>query len=79
LNITAKELNNRKYTLITEITRIENEAVIKKIEKLIDKETKSNKSPLSFTQEELKLEIAEAEKETILHSQNEVKAMSWKK
>jgi hypothetical protein len=77
--MTTSELNNRKYTLITEITRIENEAVIKKIEKLIDEETKSNKSPLSFTHEELKLEIAEAEKQTILYSQDEVKAMSWKK
>ena len=77
--MTTTELNNRKYTLITEITRIENEAVIKKIEKLIDKETKTNKSPLSFTPEELKLEIAEAEKQTILFSQDEVKAMSWKK
>ena len=77
--MTAKELNNRKYTLITEITQIENEDVIKKIEKLIEKETKSIKSPLSFTTDELKLEIAEAEKETILYSQDEVKAMSWKK
>lgn len=51
----------------------------KKIEKLIDKETKSIKSPLSFTPEELKLEIAEAEKQTISYSQDEVKAMSWKK
>lgn len=79
MNRYTTELNNRKYTLITEITRIENEAVIKKIEKLIDKETKSNKSPLSFTPEELKLEIAEAEKQTTLYSQDEVKAMSWKK
>lgn len=77
--MTATELNNRKYSLITEITRIENEAVIKKLEKLIDKETKSNKSPLSFTPEELKLEIAEAEKQTILYSQDEVKAMTWKR
>lgn len=77
--MTTTELNNRKYSLITEITRIENEAVIKKIEKLIDKETRSNKSPLSFTTEELKLEIAEAEKQTVLFSQNEVKTMSWKK
>ena len=77
--MSTTELNNRKYTLITEITRIENEAVIKKIEKLIDKETKSNKSPLSFTLEELKLEIAEAEKQTMLYTQDEVKAMSWKK
>jgi len=77
--MTTKELNNRKYTLITEITQIENEAVIKKIEKLIERETMSNKSPLSFTPEELNLEIAEAEKQTILYSQDEVKAMSWKK
>lgn len=77
--MTTTELNNRKYSLITEITRIENEAVIKKIEKLIEKETKSNKSPLSFTPQELKLEIAEAEKQTILFSQVEVKTMSWKK
>ena len=79
MNRYTTELNNRKYTHITEITRIENEAVIKKIEKLIDKETKSNKSPLLFTPEELKLEIAEAEKQTTLYSQDEVKAMSWKK
>jgi len=77
--MTTTEINNRKYSLITEITRIENEAVIKKLEKLIDKETKSNKSPLSFTPEELKLEIAEAEKQTILYSQDEVKAMTWKR
>ena len=77
--MTIKELNNRKYTLITEITHIENEAVIKKLEKLIERETKSIKSPLSFTPEELKLEIAEAEQQTILYSQDEVKAMSWKK
>jgi len=77
--MTTKELNNRKYTLITEITQIENEAVIKKIEKLIERETMSNKSPLSFTPEELNLEIEEAEKQTILYSQDEVKAMSWKK
>ena len=77
--MTTKELNNRKYTLITEITNIENEAVIKNIENLIEKETRSNKSPLSFTPEELKLEIAEAEKQTILYSHDEVKAMSWKK
>ena len=37
--MTTKELNNRKYTLITEITRIESEAVIEKIKELIDRET----------------------------------------
>jgi len=82
--MTTTELNNRKYTLITEIMRIESEDVIKKIEKLINKETLHKKtllkkSPLSFTVEELKLEIAEAEKETVLYSQDKVKAMSWKK
>lgn len=73
------ELNNRKYTLITEIMRIDSEAVIEKIEKLIDKETSHKKSPLSFSLEELKQEIVEAEKETVLFSQDEVKTMSWKK
>lgn len=77
--MTTIELNNRKYTLITEIMRIDSEAVIEKIEKFLDKETRYKKSPLSFTEEELKLEIAEAEKETVLYSQDEVKAMSWKK
>lgn len=73
------ELNNRKYTLITEIMRIDSEAVIEKIEKLIDKETSHKKSPLSFSLEELKQEIVEAEKETVLFSQDEVKTMLWKK
>ena len=77
--MTTIELNNRKYTLITEIMRIDSEAVIEKIEKLINKETSHKKSPLSFTIEELKQEIAEAEKETDLYSQDKVKAMLWKK
>lgn len=77
------ELNNRKYTLISEITRIESEEVIKKIEKLIDKEilTEKNllkKSPLAFTVEELKFEIEEAEKETGFYTQEQVSSMSWK-
>ena len=77
--MTTIELNNRKYTLITEIMRIDSEAVIETIERLIIKETLHKKSPLSFNVEELKQEIAEAEKETILYSQDEVKAMSWRK
>lgn len=82
--MTTTELNNRKYALIAEITQIENEDVIKKIEKLIDRETlhqKSllKKSPLAFSAEELKSEIAEAEKEANAYSQDKVKAMSWKK
>lgn len=79
LNMTTLELNNRKYTLITEIMRIDSEAVIDKIEKLLNKEILNQKSPLSFSIDELKQEIAEAEKETVSHSQDEVKLMAWKK
>jgi hypothetical protein len=78
-NMTTTELNNRKYTLIEEIMRIDSDAVIEKIEKLIDMEKRYKKSPLSYTLEELKQEVAEAENETVIHSQEEVKAMSWKK
>lgn len=82
--MTTTELNNRKDALIAEITQIENEDVIKKIEKLIDRETLHQRnllkrSPLAFTDEELKSEIAEAEKEANSYFQDEVKAMSWKK
>ena len=77
--MTTLELNNRKYTLIEEIMRIDSDAVIEKIEKLIDKEKQYKKSPLSYTIEELKQEVAEAEIETVKFSQEEVKAMSWKK
>lgn len=77
--MTTIELNNRKYTLITEIMLIDSEVVIEKIERLINKETLHKKSPLSFNVEELKQEIAEAEKESVSYSQDEVKAMSWKK
>jgi len=77
--MTTIELNNRKYTLISEIMNIDSEAIINKIEKIIIKETLDKKSPLSFTVEELKIEIAEAEKETISYSHEEVKAMSWKR
>jgi len=77
--MTTIELNNRKYTLIEEIMRIDSDAVIEKIEKLIDKEKRYKKSPLSYTVEELKQEVAEAEKETVIYSQDDVKAMSWKK
>ncbi len=73
------DLNNRKYSLIEEIMRIDSDTVIEKIEKLIDKEKQYEKSPLSYTVEELKLEVAEAEKETARYSQDDVKAMSWKK
>ncbi len=75
----TQELNNRKYTLIEEIMRIENDAVIEKIEKLVAKENRSKKSPLAYTVEEIKHEVAEAEKEPISYSQDEVKAMSWKR
>lgn len=77
--MTTIELNSRKYTLIEEIMRIDSDAVIEKIEKLIDSEKQHPKSPLSYTVEELKQEVAESESETVLHSQDEVKAMSWKK
>jgi hypothetical protein len=82
--MTTTELNNRKYALIAEITQIESEDVIKKIEKLIDRETihKQNllkKSPLAFSAEELNLEIAEAEIESTAYSQDDVKDMTWKK
>ena len=73
------ELNNRKYTLIEEIMRIENDAVIEKIEKLIAGENQTTKSPLAYTVEEIKQEVAEAEKESNMYTQDEVKAMSWKK
>jgi hypothetical protein len=73
------EFNNRKYTLISEIMTIDSEAVIDKIEKIIIKETLDKKSPLSFTVEELKQEIIEAQKETFSYSHDDVKAMSWKR
>ena len=73
------ELNNRKYTLIEEIMRIENDDILKKIEKLVAKENQSKKSPIAYSIEEIKQEVAEAEKELNSYSQEEVKAMSWKK
>ena len=76
--MTTIELNNRKYTLIEEIMRIDSDVVIEKIEKFIDKKKQYKKSPLSYTVEELKHEVAEAEKETVIYSQDDVKAMSWK-
>lgn len=77
--MTTIELNNRKYTLIEEIMRIDSDVIIEKIEKLIDNEKRYSKSPLSYTVEELKQEVAESESETVFYSQDEVKAMSWKK
>lgn len=77
--MTTLELNNRKYTLISEITRVDSEDVIAKLENLLKREIIQKKSPLSFTVEELKNEIAEAEKEPTSYSQEEVKAMSWEK
>jgi hypothetical protein len=77
--MSTTELNNRKYTLIEEIMGIENDAIIEKIEKLVAKEKKHTKSPIAYTIEEIKQEVAEAEKETGMFSQDEVKAMSWKK
>jgi len=59
--------------------RIDSDAVIEKIEKLIAKEKHYKESPLSYSVEELKQEVAEAENETVIYSQEEVKAMSWKK
>jgi len=44
LNMTTIKLNNRKYTLIEEIMRIDSDAVIEKIEKLIDKEKQYKKA-----------------------------------
>jgi len=79
LNMTTIELNNRKYSLIEEFMRIESETVIEKIEKLIDKEKRYKKSPLSYTADELKREVAEAEIESVIYSHKEVKAMLWKK
>lgn len=46
--MTTIELNNRKYTLIEEIMRIDSDAVIEKIEKLIDNKKQYRKSPLSY-------------------------------
>ncbi len=75
----STELKNRKYTLIEEIMRIESDSVIEKIEKLIEAENLHIKSPLSYSVEELKHEVAEAEKESESYTQEEVKAMTWKK
>jgi hypothetical protein len=75
----AIELKNRKYSLIEEIMGIENDAIIEKIEQLLAREKKSTKSPIAYTMEEIKQEVAEAEQETGMYSQGEVKAMSWKK
>ncbi len=76
--MTTLELNNRKYCIISEIMRIESEALIDRIEKIIKQETHAQ-SPLSFTFDELKQEIEEAEKETISYNHHEIKEMSWKK
>ena len=73
------DFNNRKYTLIEEIMRIDSDTVLKKIENFIAKESLPKKSPLAYTIDELKQEIAEAENESDSYSHEEVKAMSWKK
>lgn len=73
------ELNNRKYTLIEQIMHIENDDILKKIEKLVARENQSKKSPIAYSIEEIKQEVADAEKELNSYSQEEVKAMSWKK
>jgi len=73
------ELNNRKYTLIEKIMRLESDIIIKKIEDIVAAESKPQNGPIAYTPEEIKLEVAEAEKETISYSQEEVKTMSWKK
>jgi hypothetical protein len=73
------KLNNRKYTLIEEIMRIDSDEILEKLENLIDKEKHLKKSPLSYTVDEIKQEVAEAEAEIIQYSQDEVKAMTWKK
>ena len=70
----TNDFNNRKYTLIEEIIRLESVVIIEKIEKLIHKENQLKKSPLSYVVEELKQEVAEAEKEIVLYSQDEVRA-----
>ena len=77
--MTFLELNNRKQSLAAKILKIDNENMILKIEKLIDMEKHSSKSPLSFSVEELKFEITEAENETGSFSQDDLKAMKWEK
>lgn len=73
------DFNNRKYTLIEEIMRIDSDVLLEKIEKFIAKESLPEKSPLGYTTDELRREIAEAENESDSYSHEEVKAMSWKK
>ncbi len=73
------ELNNRKYTLIEKIMRLESDITIKKIEDIVAAESPLQSSPIAYTLEEIKQEVEEAEKETGLYSQEVVKTMSWKK
>ena len=73
------ELNNRKYTLIEKIMRLESDITIKKIEDIVAAESPLQCSPIAYTLEEIKQEVAEAEKEIGLYSQEVVKTMSWKK
>ena len=46
--MTTIELNSRKYSLITEIMRIDSEDVIEKIEQLINSETHYKRKPNIF-------------------------------
>lgn len=65
--------------LLEEIMRIDSDTLLEKIEKLIAKERQYKKSPLAYTIEELKQEIAAAENESDSYSHMDVKAMSWNK
>lgn len=73
------DFNNRKYILLEEIMRIDSDALLEKIEKVIAKERRTQKGPLAYTIDELKLEIAEAENESDSYSHDEVKAILWNK
>jgi len=71
--MTFLELNKRKQSLVSKILKIDNETMILKIEKLIDMEKHLSNSPLSFTVDELKFEISEAEKESDSYNQVDLK------
>lgn len=65
--------------LLEEIMRIDSDALLAKIEKVIAKERRTQKSPLAYSIDELKQEIAAAENESDSYSHEEVKTLSWKK
>ncbi|HET6558802.1 MAG TPA: hypothetical protein VFG54_15895 [Prolixibacteraceae bacterium] len=73
------DFNNRKYMLLEEIMRIDSDTLLEKIEKVIAKDKRTQKSPLAYTIDELKHEIAAAENESDSYSHEDVNAMSWKK